>query len=190
MIQFSSERVAKVVEACEAFIADKDDAWSLGRPAAVFIYQMALLRQARNILEIGTSYGHSGLFLADAALRNQGHFTTVDKDLRKVGIARQFFADAGLDTLATVIPGTAPDVLLQAPTGIDLLFIDATKTEQEAYFDTLWPRLTANVVIITDNATNAEDKMAPFLRRLRTDARLISNLIPIGNGMELTLRMK
>jgi hypothetical protein len=32
--------------------------------------------------------------------------------------------------------------------------------------------------------------MAPFLRRLRTDARLISNLIPIGNGMELTLRMK
>ncbi len=187
---FSSERVAKVIAACETFIADKDDAWSLGPPAAMFIYQMALLRQARNILEIGTSYGHSGLFLADAAHRNQGRFTTVDKDLRKVEIARKFFADAGLDSVATVIPGTAPGVLQQAPDSIDLLFIDATKTEQDAYFDTLWPRLAAHAVIITDNATSAQDKMAPFLQRLRTDARLISNLVPIGNGMELTLRMK
>ncbi len=189
-MQFSSERVATVIAACETFIADKDDAWSLSRPAAMFIYQIALLRQARNILEIGTSYGHSGLFLADAARRNQGRFTTVDKDLRKVEIARQFFADAGLDTVSTLIPGTAPEVLGQAPDGIDLLFIDATKTEQDAYFDVLWPRLAVPAVIITDNATSAGDKMAPFLRRLRTDTRLISNLVPIGNGMELTLRMK
>ncbi len=189
MIQFSSDRVAKVVEACETFIADKDDAWSLGRPAAVFMYQMALVRQARNILEIGTSYGHSGLFLADAALRNQGRFTTVEKELRKVEIARKFFANAGLDAVATVINGAAPEALSQAPAGIDLLFIDATKTEQDSYFDTLWPKLTAHAVIITDNATSAEQKMAPFLRRLRADPRLISNLIPIGNGMELTLRI-
>ena len=190
MMPFSSERVAKVIAACETFIADKDDAWSLSRPAAMFIYQISLLKGARNILEIGTSYGHSGLFLADAALRNRGHFTTVDKDLRKVEIARKFFADAGLDTVATVIPGTAPEVLQQAPDGIDFLFIDATKTQQDAYLDTLWPRLTAHAVIITDNATNSQEKMAPFLRRLRADARLISNLVPIGNGMELTLRMK
>ncbi len=189
-MEFSSDRVAMVIAACETFIADKDDAWSLSRPAAMFIYQIALLRHARNILEIGTSYGHSGLFLADAAHRNQGRFTTVDKDLRKVEIARKFFADAGLDTVTTIIPGTAPEVLGQAPGGIDLLFIDATKTEQDAYFDALWPRLAVPAVIVTDNATNSQAKMAPFLRRLRTDARLISNLIPIGNGMELTLRMK
>lgn len=187
---FSSEKVQRVVEQCEQVIAAKDDAWSLDRPSAVWLYELALLRRAKLIVEIGASYGHSGLFLADAALRNRGQFFTAEKESRKVQIVKQFLVQAGLDANSTVLEGAAPDVLSGVPNGIDFLFIDAAKPEQDSYLDALWNKLSDRAVIVTDNVTTHADDMAGFLRRLRDDPRMISTLNPIGHGMECTLRMQ
>lgn len=186
---FTTPKVAKIVAECEALIATKDDAWSISHEAGMFLHQLALLRRAKVILEIGTSYGHSGLFLADAAARNHGKFVTVEQNPKKVLIAKQYFTQAGLDHVATVLPGTAPDILTLAPNQIDFLFIDATKAQQDAYFDTLMPKLADRAVIVTDNATTHASEMGAFLERLRTDRRFSSMLIPIDHGMELTVRL-
>lgn len=186
---FTSPKVAQIIAECEALIATKDDAWSIAHEAGVFLHQIALLRRAKTILEIGTSYGHSGLFLADAAARNHGKFVTVEQNPKKVLIARQYFTQAGLDQVATVLPGSAPEILALAPSQIDFLFIDATKSQQDAYFDTLLPKLADRAVIVTDNASTHASEMGPFLQRLRTDRRFASLLIPIDHGMELTVRL-
>lgn len=189
MLKFSSEKVQRVVEQCEEVIATKEDAWSVDRPSAVYLYELALMRRAKVIVEIGASYGHSGLFLADAALRNRGQFFTVEKESRKVQIVRQFLLQAGLDANSTVLEGIAPDILARVPTGIEFLFIDAAKPQQESYLDALWSKLADRAVIVTDNVATHADEMAAYLERLRTDPMMISTFNPIGHGMECTLRM-
>lgn len=186
---YTSPKVGRVIEECEALIATKDDAWSIDHVSGVFLHQIAVLRRAKMIVEIGTSYGHSGLFLADAAARNRGRFVTVEQNPKKVMVARQYFTQAGLEGVSTVLQGAAPEILGGVPDGIDMLFIDATKTQQDAYFDTLWPKLAERAVIVTDNAATHAEEMAGFLKRLRTDGRFSSVLIPLGHGMELTVRL-
>jgi predicted O-methyltransferase YrrM len=186
---FANQTIAEAVAACEAFIADKDDAWSIDRPSAEFLHQMVLARSARVILEIGASYGHSGLFLAAAATRTDGRLFTVERDPRKVAIARGFFQRAGLSDRVTILHGEAPAILSQAPASIDLLFIDATKSQQDMYLDALWPRLARRAAIITDNVSTHPAEMAGFLNHLRTDPRLASALVPFGHGMEFSVRV-
>ena len=186
---FSSPQVARVVAECEALIAQKDDAWSIDRASAVFLHQLVMIKRAKTILEIGMSYGHSGLFLADAVSRHGGKLFTVEANEKKVAAAQKYFTEAGLDRVVTILQGRAPEILSKAPEGIDLLFVDATKQEQQAYLDVIWPKLDAHAVIITDNVTTHAGEMAEYLKRLRTDPRLTSTLIPIGHGMELTVRL-
>ena len=61
------ERIISTIGELEAFIAGKDDALAIPREAAEFIHALLLSRRARRGVEIGTSYGYSGLW-AGAAL--------------------------------------------------------------------------------------------------------------------------
>ena len=186
---FSSPQAEQAIAECEAFIKTRDDAWSIDRTSAMLLRHLALARGAKLIVEVGMSYGHSGLFLADAAKLNGGRFITMEMNEKKVPIAQGFFARAGLGGVATIIHGAAPATFSQVPAGIEMLFIDATKSEQDAYIDAIFPKLAPRAVIVTDNASSHPEEMKPFLARLRQDARLSSALVPIGNGMEVTVRV-
>ena len=60
-------RIRTAIERCQTFMADKDDALSLPNESAQFIYALVRATRARRCLEIGTSYGHSGLWIAAAS---------------------------------------------------------------------------------------------------------------------------
>ena len=75
-----NQRVREVIEQCQAFIADKDDALSLPPESAQFVYASVLAARARRCLEIGTSYGHSGLWIAAAAAQNGGTLVSIDRE--------------------------------------------------------------------------------------------------------------
>ena len=82
---------------------------------------------AKNVVEVGTSTGYSGLWLCLALEATGGHLTTFEIDPRRAAQARQHFAEAGVEDLVTIIEGDAHQTLKRWRDPIDLAFIDADK---------------------------------------------------------------
>ena len=95
-IEIMQYEVAQIIEEIEIFMATVDDALPLPRIAAEFVHSLVLATGAQRAVEIGTSYGYSGLWIASALGETGGTLITVDHDERKSKAAHQYFESAGL----------------------------------------------------------------------------------------------
>jgi predicted O-methyltransferase YrrM len=118
------------------------------------LYLLARIRQAKQILEIGTLGGYSTLWLA-RALPADGHLITLEIDPAHAAVARANIAYAGLDHVVELRLGRALDTLPQlAAEGrgpFDLIFIDADKPNNPAYFAWALELSRQGSVIVIDN---------------------------------------
>ena len=89
------DRVIETLERLEAFMATVDDAYALPPEAGRFLHAMVLARAPKQVVEIGTSYGYSGVWIA-SAFPPGGRLITIDCDPRKHEHARTHFESAGL----------------------------------------------------------------------------------------------
>ena len=167
----------------------REDAWQIPRVEGEMLYHIALSCGAKTIVEIGTSYGFSGLFWAAALKRRGGQLHTIDKDPKKYNASRQTFAAAGLSNVVTNYLGDAHTIMLSMPEGIDIGFIDADKASTQAYFDLLWPKLRVGGSIFTDNAMTHREELADFVKHVRARPDASSVEVPIGNGVEWTIKL-
>ena len=97
---------------------------------------LALLAQsigARRALEVGTLGGYSAIWLA-RALGPDGHLDTLERDPHHAAVARANLAQAGLSERVTVHEGVALDRLATLIPPYDLVFLDADKENNDAYF--------------------------------------------------------
>ena len=148
---------------------------------------MVLARGARRCLEIGTSYGYSGLWIGSAARDNGGSLITIDLEQRKSDAAAAYFADAGLTESVTLRTGPALEVLPQLKGPFDFVLNDADKENVVAYVESLIGKLSPRTVILTDNVTShteVADSLLPFVRE---HPKFYSTLIPVGSGMEMSV---
>jgi caffeoyl-CoA O-methyltransferase len=179
-----------LIDELDALRASRDDAWQVPRAEGEILHHVALASGARLIVEIGTSYGFSGLFWARALKRTGGRLHTIDRDPRKFESSKQTFARAGVADLITNYLGDAREILATMPNGIDLSFIDADKPSTQAYFDLLWPRTRVGGAVLVDNAATHRTELADFVRgvRNRPDAR--STEVAVGNGIEWVIKLR
>src|SRR5262245_41439446 len=84
-------KVLETIQRLERFMETVNDALALPREAAEFVHALVLARGARRAVEIGTSYGYSGLWIGAALARNEGTLITIDHDSRKSDEARSNF---------------------------------------------------------------------------------------------------
>jgi predicted O-methyltransferase YrrM len=167
----------------------RDDAWQVPRVEGELLYQLALATRAKVIVEIGTSYGFSGLFFAAALKQTGGVLHTIDASQKKFDSSKATFAKADLATLIKNHLGDARTILPQVTGPFDLAFIDADKPSCRAYFDLVWPRLRAGGSVITDNAVTHRAELADFVRHVRSLPEAHSVEIPVGNGIEWTVKL-
>lgn len=184
------DRIAGVIDKVEAFIADKDDAWALPREAAAFVYAMVLACRSQHCVEIGTSYGYSGLWIGAAARANGGTLLTIDRESRKSEAAAASFDAAGLGGIITCRTGLAADILAGLPGPVDWVLNDADKENCRTYVELLYPRLPVGGVVLTDNAVSNEVVRDQFLPWIRADERFASRLIDVGNGIECSVKIR
>jgi caffeoyl-CoA O-methyltransferase len=116
---------------------------------------MALLVRAigaRSAVEIGTFTGYSSLSVA-RALGPQGRLLCCDINEEWTGIARRYWAKAGVADRITLrlAPATETLAALPADHQFDFAFIDADKVSYRAYYDALLPRMRPNGLILFDN---------------------------------------
>src|SRR6476469_7030780 len=153
-----ADRLVNSDEGLDHALAESDRAGlrqiSVSHNQGKLLYLLTRMIGARRILEIGTLGGYSGIWFA-RALPADGRLITLEIDAKTAQVARSNFAHAGVDQLVTIRGGAALDSLREIseehPEPFDIVFIDADKENNPAYFE--WAlRLThPGSVIIVDN---------------------------------------
>lgn len=155
---------------------------------------------ARTVLEIGSLAGYSGIWLA-RALPPDGRLTTIEKDLRHAAIARAAYADAGLTGQVRLLKGDAREVLKTLTPGFDAVFVDADKEPLAEYFEESVRLLRSGGLLLCDNAffhgavvdesdhSAATEGVRAFNRLAATDARVVSAVAPIRDGVVIGVKV-
>jgi predicted O-methyltransferase YrrM len=155
--------------------------------------------RARNILEIGSGGGVSGIWIA-RGLPVDGHLTTIELDPEHRRLALESYQEAGVTERVSSLLGNALDVLPGLPdASYDMIFIDPAKAEYPQYLDHALRLVVQGGVIIADNvlwsgriadprATDPEDEgLRIYNQRIATDPRLHSVILPLGDGVAVSL---
>jgi predicted O-methyltransferase YrrM len=162
---------------------------SVGPVVAGLLNEMIKARQARVILELGTSYGYSTLFLAEAARATGGRVITTELAPDKIAYAGAMLAKAGLAEFVEFRQGDARETIagLQAP--IEFVLVDLWKDLYVPCFDLFYPKLAPGALIVADNMIhppNTRDHALTYRRHIRKAADIETVLLPLGQGIEVS----
>ena len=141
--------------------------------SALFLAMQIRLKQAKQILEIGTSTGYSTLWLADAALSTQGRVETIEIDAARIEQAKQHAENLSLAKYIEFHQGDALHFLQQSNQRYDFILLDAERDAYIAY----WPYLAELIqaqsgVLIVDNVLSHANEATEFTHRLDVGAGL------------------
>jgi len=123
---------------------------------------------AKNVVEIGTSTGYSGLWICLALQNTGGRLKTLEIDPARAEQARKHFEQAGVGGLVEVVVGDAHENVKRLKEPIDLLFLDADKEGYASYLKALLPLVRPGGLITADNVAMAPD----YIKAVTTDPRL------------------
>ncbi|MEV1332765.1 O-methyltransferase [Micromonospora costi] len=163
---------------------------------AAFLTFLTRLIGARQAVEVGTFTGLSSLAIA-RGLPDGGRLTCFDISEEYTGIARRYWARAGVDDRIELRIGPAGDTLRKLPHEryLDLAFIDADKTGYPIYWAELVPRMRPGGVIAVDNVLrggrviapqSADDRaIAAFNDEVLADVRVDAVMLPVADGLTL-----
>jgi predicted O-methyltransferase YrrM len=143
---------------------------------------------ATRIVEIGTSYGYSGLWLALALVGTSGRLTTFEIDGERQSRARANFERAGVLPQIDLVLGDAHRLLTDINGPVDFVFSDADKEGYLDYLRKLLPVLRPGGLFVTHNMN-----MAPreFLAAITNDAALETTFVDVGSGaIAVTLKKR
>jgi caffeoyl-CoA O-methyltransferase len=153
---------------------------------------------AKSALEVGTFTGYSSICIA-RGLPSDGRLVCLDASQEWTAIARRFWAKAGVEKKIELRLGSAIPLLqaLEPKTSFDLVFVDADKTEYDAYYELILPRLRPNGLILFDNMLwggrlgkgsidEADGRAIDALNhKLAQDPRVETVLLPIADGIHV-----
>jgi predicted O-methyltransferase YrrM len=186
----TTSQLAFQIDELERLAKTRDDALQVPREEGELLAAIALAQNAQIVVEIGTSYGFSGLWWAAALAITGGHLHTIDSGEKKFTASKLAFAAAGVSHRIKNYLGDAHDVLKQMPNGLDLVFIDADKPSSQDYLEIVWPKLRKGGGVLTDNILTHQEELLGFVTRVRSRPDAHSVLIPVGNGLEWTIKVQ
>ena len=153
-----------------------------------YMYQTARLIGARTIVEFGTSFGISSIYLAAAARDNGGRFTGTEMEPGKIRVARENLAAAGLADVSEVRAGDALETLKDFAGPIDMLLLDGWKDIYLPMMQMLKPKLKPGAVVFADNIYTFPKDLAPYAAFVRSRANGFESMtLPLGHGLEYSV---
>jgi len=167
---------------------------------------LATAIDARQILEIGTAVGYSGIWLA-GALPPGGMLLTLEINAERAQEARANFARAGLSDRVSVIVGDARLKLAKVAGPFDLIFQDGDKAFYAPALDRLVTLLRPGGLLVTDNVLwdgevvpgfkstperDAEDTraIAAYNERLAAHPQLLTATVPLRDGVSISVKKR
>jgi len=162
---------------------------SVGPATGQLLNLLAKQSAAKTILEVGTSFGYSTVWLAEAARANGGKLITLEAITEKQEYARGQIQKAGLANFVDFRLGDARDSIAKIEGPIDFILLDLWKELYIPCFDLFYPKLSAGALVVADNMTYPEvtqPQAMDYRRHVRIKRDMQSILIPVGSGLELS----
>ena len=180
-------------------IAPEDRMLAITKETGELLNMILRLKNAKNMLEIGTSTGYSTIGCAEAINEQSGKIITIEQNPNKIKRAKENFQKSGIVDTITIKQGLAMQILRELNLQkeykdfFDFVLIDADKENIIEYFDLILPMVSVGGVIITDNMLYPEkykQDMKKFSNYLKENPKLRTMTTPIGNGEEITIKLK
>ncbi len=166
-----------------------------------FLSFVSCMIKPEKILEIGTYTGYSALCLAEG-LKSSGKLITIDINAELEDRVREYFDQSEYSKNITYIIGNALKVIPSLNEEFDLVFIDADKENNDAYFDLVIDKLKIGGFLLIDNVLWSgkviaqgvkQDKdtqsILDFNTKIQTDKRLKNMLLPIRDGIMMVQKI-
>jgi predicted O-methyltransferase YrrM len=195
MRSYDAERATKAPPPTEdevkAFRSDKLVA--LDRNKAEFCYQLCRANNARRIVEVGTSYGVSTLYLAAAvrdnvqAVDGNGVVIGTEYEPKKACAARAHFEQAGLSRFIDLREGDLRETLKKIDGPVDFMLVDIWITMARPALEMVTPYLKSGAIVVCDNTERYRSEYADYFAFLSANGFRTMTL-PFDGGLELSVR--
>jgi predicted O-methyltransferase YrrM len=162
---------------------------SVGEETGIFLNTLVKSIKPKTILEIGTSYGYSTIWLAEAAKTYGGHVITLENAPKKAAYAQKQIKKAGLSEFLTFKIGDAIDSITQMTEGVDFVLVDIWKELYVPCFDLFYPKLNKNAWVLADNMIfppHSRPEAEAYRKRIKETNAFDTVLLPIGSGIEIS----
>ena len=181
--------------------ADKNTVPVLLPETAAFLKQAVMLKKPKKILEIGTAIGYSGHVILGAC---DGHLYTIEADEGSLRKANEFFIASGYKDRVTTYLGDANEIVPLFSGQFDFIFLDGPKTRYIQYLPYLKKLLVGGGILLCDNVlfngmVSGETKVVKkkativnaldlFLRTILNDEDFVTSVLPVGDGVSLSIK--
>ena len=132
------------------------------------LHDLILEHRFTRAVEIGTSTGHSGIWMARALAKTGGRLVTIEVDERRHRTAVENFRKAGLERYVDARLGDAHEIVPRLEGPIDFVFSDADKEWYTNYFTAIWPKVAPGGCFTAHNVSMRQSGIREFLAHLKT----------------------
>jgi len=165
--------------------------WNIDRKSANLLNMLVKIKGAKNILELGTSNGYSGIWLAKALKETDGKLTTIEFWDKRLNVAVENFEICGVNDIIETHIGSACTILAEMGSEgrkFDFVFIDANKLEYVKYFAPIHPMLEVGGIMASDNVLSHALKVKPFMDVILNHDQYQSEMYPSEAGLLISLK--
>jgi len=180
-------------------IPSEDRMLAITKETGEMLNMILRLKNAKNMLELGMSTGYSTIWCAEAISEQSGKIITIEQNPSKIKRAEENFQKAGVTDTIIIKEGLIMQVLIEwnlqqrYRNFFDFVLIDADKENVTEYFDLIFPMVSVGGVIVTDNMLYPKkfrEDMKKFSDYLKENPKLRTITSPVGNGEEITIKLR
>lgn len=169
-----------------------------------FIKVLLAVKKPGRILEVGTAVGFSTLLMCEYGPENL-EVTTIENYEKRIPIAKENFRRAGRASQITLLEGDAGRILKELEGCYDLIFMDAAKGQYIHWLEDVLRLLKPEGILLSDNVLQEGElieshylverrnrtiykRMREYLYALKHDERLMTTILPLGDGAALSIK--
>lgn len=171
-----------------------------------FMKVLLAMQQPKRILEVGTAVGFSTLLMCEYGPEDL-EIVTIENYEKRIPIAKENFRKAGREGQITLLEGDAGEILKELDGTFDLIFMDAAKGQYINWLPDVMRLMRKGSVLVSDNVLQEGDlieshyiverrnrtiykRMREYLYELKHNPKLMTSIIPLGDGVTLSVKQE
>lgn len=171
-----------------------------------FLKLLLAIKQPKQILEVGTAIGFSALLMSEYGPENC-RITTIEKYEKRIPLAKENFKKAGKEEQIVLLEGDAVEILKELDGFYDFIFMDAAKGQYIHFLPDILKLMSIGGLLISDNVLQDGDvlesryavtrrdrtihsRMREYLYALKHNEQLRTDILPIGDGVTVSVKLK